>query len=207
VAGLVLGLGWRSQGWPRFLKREAHQFAMVLALVFTALHGLALWLDPFMKFGLNELLVPLAGHYRPLWMALGIVAAYLLAAIFLTEYLRLLIGFDWWRRLHQLTFAAYVLASAHGLTTGSDARTGWSFVLYAGSAAAVLTLVVCRLVESKRLGIAARTALGIAAVCFAVIAWALVAAGPLQPGWNAIANNGHGSGSRLGSTSVTTPAP
>src|SRR5689334_17705275 len=141
VIGLVLSLGWRSRAWPRFLTREVHQFATLLALAFTALHGLALWFDPFTRFDLAELLVPLASHFRPLWMALGIVAGYLLGALFLTEYLRPLIGFAWWRRLHHLTFAAFALATAHGLTTGSDARAGWSFLLYAGSVSVVVTLI------------------------------------------------------------------
>ncbi|HLJ67726.1 MAG TPA: hypothetical protein VKX16_10250 [Chloroflexota bacterium] len=46
---------------------------------------MAVWLDPFMAFGLNEIMVPCASHYRPLWRALGIVAAYLMAAIWLSE--------------------------------------------------------------------------------------------------------------------------
>ena len=58
------------------------------ALVFTGLHGLSLYFDSFMKFTLSEILVPLASHYRPVWVALGITAAYLMAAIYLSQYVQ-----------------------------------------------------------------------------------------------------------------------
>lgn len=195
--GLTLSLGWRSRIWPRFLTREVHQFTTLLALAFTAVHGLALWFDPFTRFGLAELLLPLASHYRPIWMALGIVAGYLAGALFLTEYVRPLIGFAWWLRLHRLTFVAYALATAHGITTGSDTRTAWSFLLYASSVSVAVTLLLFRLVEARRPGPGARAALGIGVVGLVLAGWFLAAMGPLHVGWNDIANLGQGTGSRV----------
>src|SRR5919109_884573 len=74
--GLALSLRWQAERWPRLIPNDLHRFLTLLSLAFVALHGLAVWLDPFTRFGWTEVLVPLMSHYRPLWMALGIVAAY-----------------------------------------------------------------------------------------------------------------------------------
>jgi hypothetical protein len=108
-------------------------------------HGLAAWLDPFMRFGWAEVLVPLASHYRPLWMALGIVAGYLALAVWLSTALRPRMGYAWWRRLHGLAFAVYALATIHGLATGSDTQSAWALGIYAGSVLLVGGLLGYRL--------------------------------------------------------------
>jgi len=81
VFGLVLGLGWRSRRWTRFVTTETHRFITLVGLVFIVVHGVALLLDPFIGFSPLEILVPGLSHYRPLYVALGIVGAYLAIAI------------------------------------------------------------------------------------------------------------------------------
>jgi hypothetical protein len=135
-------------------------------------------------------------HYRPLWMALGIVAGYLALAVWLSTELRPRIGYPWWRRLHGLAFAVYALATVHGLATGSDTRTLWGLGLYAGSALVVGSLLGIRLLTP--IGMRGRAYPNLAGlVALLLLGGALwTATGPAQPGWNAIANNGQGSGAR-----------
>lgn len=64
----------------------------MLAAVFTAVHMAAVAIDPFTAFRSLELLLPGASHYRPLWMALGIVAAYFGLAEVIHAWLRPKIG-------------------------------------------------------------------------------------------------------------------
>lgn len=195
--GLALSLRWQSTRWPRLITNEVHQFVTLLSLLFTLIHGLAVWVDPFMKFGWAEVLVPGSSHYRPLWVGLGIVAFYLGLAVGATSLVRSRIGYKWWRRFHYLTFLVWALATAHGIGTGSDTRAGWGVAVYALSGLLVMGLLVVRLV--KPVGArgrshplwAAVTGLSTLAAAFAV--WL----GPLQPGWNAIANLGRGSGARI----------
>jgi DMSO/TMAO reductase YedYZ heme-binding membrane subunit len=59
-------------------------------------------------------------------MALGIVALYLGLAIGLSTWIRPRIGYKWWRRLHVLTLGIFVLATIHGLGTGSDTQSAWA---------------------------------------------------------------------------------
>lgn len=192
VVGLALSLGWKSTLWTRFVTNETHRFMTLLALIFTGFHGLAVLTDPFIGFTQLEVLVPFTSHYRPLWVGLGIIGAYLLAAVYASEWLRPRLGYDWWRRFHGLAFLVYLLATIHGLGTGSDTRTFWAIALYGGSVVLVGALLILRLLpEPPRV---ARP--GLLALCgFALVVGVLWAwTGPLQPGWNTIANNGQGSG-------------
>jgi|SRR5689334_6875153 ferric reductase like protein len=194
--GLALSLKLQTPRWPRLINNELHNFVTVVTLVFIGVHILAVWLDPFTQFGLNEILVPFASHYRPIWMGLGIVAAYLALAIALSVYIRPRIGYAWWRRLHYLTFAVYALTLVHGVATGSDTRTWWGIAIYGGSALLVTALLWRRLARPMAPGGRAHPALAnlILAGAFILVVWTLL--GPLQANWNASANNGAGSGQR-----------
>ena len=186
VIGLVLSMKVKSPRFPRFVTNELHRFVTLLAVVFMVVHGIAVALDPFIKLGPIELLVPFASHYRPVWMALGITGGYLLLAVYLSERIRSRIGYSWWRRLHTLAFVAYLFATIHGLGTGTDSRTAWAIALYAGGALAVGGLLVYRLWPTGAVGrLRPAVLLGSAVAIVAVSAWAW--RGPLAPGWAAAA--------------------
>ena len=207
--GLALSLKLQTPRWPRLINNELHKFVTVVTLVFIGVHVLAVWLDPFTQFGLDEILLPFASHYRPIWMGLGIVAAYLALAIALSVYIRPHIGYAWWRRLHYLTFAVYALTLVHGIATGSDTRTWWGIAIYSGSALLVTALLWRRLAHPVTPSGQAHPALAnftLATACILFIRALLGRAllGPLQSNWNASANNGAGSGQR--SSSQVAPA-
>ena len=194
LLGLALSLRWQPRWWPRLISYELHVWATVLSFIFLGIHIVASWIDPFTRFGLGELLIPFVSHYRPLWMALGIVAMYLSFAVTLSLFVRRQIGYTWWLRLHELSFAVWALATVHGLATGSDTRTIWGIELYIISSVLVCGLLLVRLLQPAAPGGRAHPiwASVVALSLAATIVW--TAAGPLRPGWNAIANNGNGSG-------------
>lgn len=201
--GLVVSLGWKTPVWRRFVTTELHRFVTLLALVFTAVHTLAVLLDPFIRFTPAEVLVPMVSHYRPLWVAFGIVATYLLVAVWASAWIRSRIGYAWWRRLHYLSFLVFVLAAVHGIGTGSDTRAWWGIGLYAVPTLLVAALLVGRLLLPLRRP--AHPLVALASAIVLVLGAGLAWAGPLQPGWNVVANNGNGSGG-VG-TVVAAPVP
>jgi Ferric reductase like transmembrane component len=214
--GLALTLHIQSPRWPRIINSELHNFITLLALIFTGVHILAVWIDPFTNFGWNEVFIPFASHYRPLWMALGIVAFYIGIAIGISTWLRPHIGYKLWRRLHVLTLLLYALVVVHGIATGSDTRTSWGAAIYALSVLLIGTLLLIRLMKPATAQSRAHPVLAIAVVTIVAVGtfWTLL--GPLQPGWSAIANNGNGLGgpsttraatSRQSSTSPQTAFP
>jgi hypothetical protein len=209
LLGLALSMRWQVRWWPRLISYELHVWITNLSFVFLGIHIFASWIDPFTRFGLNELLLPFASHYRPLWMALGIVAMYLSLAVTLSLFIRRQIGYTWWLRLHELSFVVWALATVHGLATGSDTRTLWGIELYIISAVLVCGLLCVRLLQPVTPGGKIHPVW--AAITAASLAIAIIwtAAGPLRPGWNDIANNGNGSGGVVqaagSSTGTATP--
>lgn len=191
VIGILLSLKWRNETWPRFVTNELHRFVSLVSLVFVGIHTLAVAVDPFIGFTPLEVVVPFASHYRPLWVALGIVAAYLGIAIYLSERLRSRIGYDWWRRFHFLAFAVFVLATLHGLGTGSDSKAPWAIAMYAACGLLVVGLLALRMVPKASAGHPV-VAAAVVLLAIEMVLWA--ATGPLRPGWNEVANNGNGSG-------------
>jgi len=182
LIGLALSMRVRSIRYPRFVTNELHRFVTLLAVVFAMIHGIAVAVDPYIKLSPVELLIPFASHYRPVWMALGVVAGYLLLAVYLSERIRPRIGYAWWRRFHSLAFVVYLLATVHGLGTGTDSRTPWAIALYVGGAIAVGSLLVYRLWPTGPVGrLRPAVLIGSAIAIVVVGTWAY--RGPLAPGW------------------------
>ncbi len=126
VVGLLLSQRAQSRDhWPRFVNQEVYQYTLLLAGMFSAVHGISAWLDPFMKFHWYEVLIPFKSHYRPLWLALGIVSLYLGMAVGLSTWLRPWIGHKVWRMFHYVNYLVFVLVTLHGLEReATPARDG-----------------------------------------------------------------------------------
>jgi predicted ferric reductase len=73
------------------------------------------------------------------------VGLYLGLAIGISTWLRPIIGYQLWRRLHILTLVLYALVTVHGIGTGSDTSSWWALGIYVVSIGIVGTLVVVRL--------------------------------------------------------------
>ena len=158
IVGLALSTQIQSPSrWPRLLNSELHNFLTLLSAIFLVVHILATWVDPFTRFSWNEILIPLTSHYRPEWMAFGIVALYLGIAIGISTWLRPLIGYKVWRQLHVLTLVIFALATIHGIGTGSDTQTPWALGIYLVSSILVGSLLLRRLFFSKGKGKPTRT--------------------------------------------------
>jgi len=189
AVGLALTMKLQSPSyWPRLINSELHNFLTLLSVVFVGVHILAVWIDPFTRFGWNEVFIPFVSHYRVIWMALGIIALYLGIAIGISTWLRPLIGYTWWRRLHILTLGVYGLVTVHGIATGSDTQTWWGLAIYGGSIILVGGLLCWRLLVP--VNVRGRSHPVIASLVGLTILAGLIftIVGPLQPGWNALAN-------------------
>jgi predicted ferric reductase len=190
AVGLALSMRWQRLRWPRLFTNEMHRYLTLLSLVFIAVHVLAISVDPYIRFGWRDILVPFAASYRPVWVAAGIVGLYLMLAIWISTQLRARIGYAWWRRLHTLTFLVFVLSAIHGLATGTDTRQPWALEIYAGSVLLVAALLINRLLTP--IGARGRPHIRLAAlVVLMVVGGTLwVVTGPAHAGWSAIAARG-----------------
>jgi len=152
TTSVLLGLAMAARLLPARTRKSAvrlHEHIALIALGAIAAHGLLLSADPWLKTGLKGIFVPFAIHYRPLWIALGIVGGYLAALLALSFYVRRSIGPRTWRRMHRLTVVVYALALAHTLGAGTDASIPIVREVMLASALPVLVLFVIRIARSR----------------------------------------------------------
>ena len=137
LAGLIL----RARPFGRAIKAAAvmdlHRLLALLGLASLCVHGTALLLDRTVRMPVAGLFVPGASPYRPVAVALGVVAAELMALVVVSFSVRKLIGRKAWRLLHWSTFGIFALATVHGLLAGSDSAQPWARSLYVGAFGAV----------------------------------------------------------------------
>ena len=109
----------RRRGAPVWLL-DLHRYLGTLAIVFTAVHLGGLWFDNYISFGFRELFVPFTGEYRPVPVAWGIVAFYILVAIQLTSWFMRRLPRRIWHAIHLGSIPLTALATLHGFLAGTD---------------------------------------------------------------------------------------
>jgi len=135
-----------------------HEQAALAALIAIAVHAITLLGDKFLDPGPVGILVPFQLDHAPFYTGLGIIGAYLAAALGLSFYFRRRIGARRWRSLHRATILVYVLAVAHTLGAGSDAGTPWLRAQLVLTGAPVLFLFVMRVLPAPKVSAAGSAA-------------------------------------------------
>src|ERR1051325_8167691 len=118
ILGLLLSGRVRLPDWPRFALEDIHRFAGLLSGTFIVVHVSALLVDDYVPFSLTDILVPGTAPYRPLSVALGVVAAELLVALALTNRYRKALSHRFWRRGHYPKFAGRLPPPLHRVRAG-----------------------------------------------------------------------------------------
>ena len=141
--GLVLSIRPIRRPRPAWAL-DLHRFLGGLAFVFIAAHLVGLLFDTFVGFSVADLFVPMASHWRPGAVALGVVAAYLAVAVEVTSLLMRRLPRRVWHSVHLLSLVALVLVTVHAFTAGADAGSPVVVVLAAASTAVVGGLALLR---------------------------------------------------------------
>jgi len=144
LAGILLAGKARVPGLPRFAVEDVHRFLGLLAGFFIAIHVGSIALDTVVPFSLTQLAVPFTSSYRPIATGLGVVAVELLLAVALTNRLRSRLPYKVWRRAHYATLAVWLLATVHGILSGTDRSQPWLLAVYATTVALVAGAAVLR---------------------------------------------------------------
>lgn len=151
AAAVVAGLVLKSRPFGRALRAadalDAHRVLALLALAVLALHGTALALDRTIHLAPAALVVPGLSPYRPLPVALGVVAAELAVLLVVSFSLRRRIGMRAWRAIHWASYLVFLAATAHGLAAGTDSAQPWAHGLYLGAVGAVAFATAWRAVD------------------------------------------------------------
>lgn len=142
----------RNRSLPKWLL-DLHRFLGGLGVLFLALHLGALIADSTVRFTAADLLVPLHSQWRPVAVAWGVVAAYLIVAVEVTSLAKRHLPRRVWARVHMSSFVVYVLSIVHAATAGTDASNRVFVVTAFVTSTVVVFLVLVRLIASR----AART--------------------------------------------------
>lgn len=128
--GLAMAGKAPTKRWPKFTQEDIHRVGGLMVGTFIAIHIATIAADSYLPFKPVELVVPLASHYRPVWLGLGICAAELLLALAITNRLRKRLEHRTWRTLHYLNFAVWTAATVHSIGIGTDRSAPWMLAIY-----------------------------------------------------------------------------
>jgi DMSO/TMAO reductase YedYZ heme-binding membrane subunit len=142
--GLVLSTKLRPPRLRPNWTLDLHRYLGGLAVIFVGVHLAALVFDSYVGFGLADLLVPFASHWKPTAVAWGVTGLYLLLAVEVSSLARKRLPNRIWRRLHYLAFPLYAVATLHMVTAGTDARTAVALLAVAGAAVTIGALTAVR---------------------------------------------------------------
>lgn len=128
---------------------DLHRYVGGTSVAFVIIHLAGLVADNYSHFGPADLFVPFANAWKPLPVALGVVAMYLLAAVELSSLAMKRMPRRWWRWIHLSSFAVFWLATIHGITAGTDATNPLMWISYLVVGGLVLFLTLVRTLSSK----------------------------------------------------------
>lgn len=146
IYGLLLSTKIIDPVSHRAISVTLHQDLAGIGISLALVHAAVLMIDRSVPYSPLELVIPFAGPYRPLWVGVGQLALVLGLAVLLSFYARKQLGARAWRRIHYLSFVAFVGATAHGIMAGSDSGAPWVGAGYVVMVAIVVFLIVYRLV-------------------------------------------------------------
>jgi hypothetical protein len=125
-----------------------HESLAIGSLVATGIHMYFLFNHDYIDFGYRSLLMPGASAWRPLAVALGVVAFYTMFVITVSFYVRKWIGQNAWRAIHMTSFGTFVAAALHGIFSGTDSSHPVVMGTYIASLAIVVLLMVIRIAQA-----------------------------------------------------------
>ena len=172
MAGKVLG---RRPG-PKWML-DLHRFLGGAAVVLVGLHLGSLLLDSYTDFAPRDLVVPFASTWRPVAVAWGVLALYLLVAVEVSSLAMRRLPRRTWHVIHLASYLCFVLVSVHALTAGTDvanpvARFLGVFGVVAVTLLAALRIVTWRQVVARRAAVPAPVAAPGATVDWNGAVWA-----------------------------------
>lgn len=152
---MVWGLVIPTKFFERFLSPtfvvDFHEYISLLAIGFVVLHVSVLLIDQYLPFTLAQMLVPFVSTYRPLWVGLGVIGAYLSMLVTVTFYLRKRIGQKRFKAIHTLSMFGYLGVVLHAFFAGTDSSLGVAQLVYLGTFLVIVFLTSYWLIQVRQI--------------------------------------------------------
>lgn len=161
TASVIWGIVLSTKAFPEHRRPawllDLHRWLGGLTVTFVAIHLATLVTDSYVQFDLVDLTVPFASDWKPLAVALGVFATWLLIAVEVTSLAMKRLPRRVWRAIHMSSYAVFLLASFHAALAGTD-RAQWLYQTTAVvSIVAVVWATVYRLTHRRRRATRQRT--------------------------------------------------
>lgn len=154
TASVIWGIVLSTKAFPEHRRPawllDLHRWLGGLTVTFVAIHLATLVADSYVEFDLADLTIPFASEWRPLAVALGVLATWLLIAVEVTSLAMKRLPRRVWRAVHMSSYAVFLFASVHAAFAGTD-RSQWLYQTTAVvSIVAVVWATVYRLTHRRR---------------------------------------------------------
>lgn len=151
IWGLVIPTKFLEKFLSPTFAVDFHEYLSLLAIGFVVLHVTVLMFDQYLPFTLVQVLVPFMSTYRPLWVGLGVIGAYLAGLVTVTFYLRKRIGQKRFKSIHTLSMFGYLGVVLHAFFSGSDSSMPIAQLIYFSTFMVVVFLTSYWLLRSKQM--------------------------------------------------------
>ncbi len=152
---MLWGLVIPTKFFERFLSPtfvvDFHEYISLLAIGFVVLHVGVLLFDQYLPFTLIQIFVPFLSTYRPFWVGLGVIGAYLAMLVTVTFYLRKRIGMKKFKAIHTVSMFSYLGVVLHAFFTGTDSSLGVVQLVYLSSFLVIVFLTAYWLIQARQL--------------------------------------------------------
>jgi predicted ferric reductase len=129
--------------------RALHEYTIVLWIPLAVLHLVSLLLDATARIGVLDLVVPFHSSYGTLAIGLGALSLDLLLVVTVAAYMKRRMRKEVWLWLHRLAYVAFALIFLHAALSGTDFNDPVVSAITWGTAAALLTLGLARLLGGR----------------------------------------------------------
>src|SRR5256885_2390671 len=131
------------------LVRSLHEYTIVLWIPLAGLHIVALLLDATARVGVLDVFVPFHSTYGTLAIGVGALSFDVLLAVSVAAYLKRQMRKEVWLWVHRLSYVAFGLIFLHAVLSGTDFSDPVVSAITWGSAAALLTLGLARVLGGR----------------------------------------------------------
>lgn len=162
TASVLWGIFLATDLFPRHRRPawllDLHRWLGGLTVAFVFVHMAALWADGWIEFTVSDLVVPFAADWKPLPVALGVLAMWSLVAVQLTSLARKRLPKRAWRAIHLTSYVAFWFTSLHSTLAGTDRLQPMYLATSVLSVAAVMFAALYRILNGRRQRTAPRQA-------------------------------------------------
>lgn len=153
TASVLWGVVLSTKAFPEHRRPawllDFHRWLGALTVAFVVLHVASLIADSYVTFDIADVSIPFVSDWKPLPVALGIVAAWGLLAVEVTSLAMRRIPKKVWRAVHLVSYLIFWLTTLHAAFAGSDTSRALYQVTGAASIVAVAWATVYRLTHRK----------------------------------------------------------